>query len=122
MNKMILSGVFSLILTMTMFAQQGRTPVPSSEKAKKTVDRISDKVSFSKQQNADLIIIYTKFFDDVNVQRAWNDQTKLGPIEKERDAKVSKKLNNPKLFKEYQDVVRQMKAEYLVRQKEKGKK
>ncbi|MCX6246522.1 MAG: hypothetical protein NTW10_02205 [Bacteroidetes bacterium] len=121
MNKILLTTLFSLIISCSMFAQQhtGSKPPSSSEKAKKTVDRITDKVPFTTQQKANLIPIFTKFYDDVTAQRAYYDQTKLGPLEKARDAKVSKMLNNPKLYKQYSDVVIEMKAEFLMRHKQK---
>jgi hypothetical protein len=120
MNKMLLSGFFGLIMTLNLFAQRpDRKPMPSADRAKNTVERISQTVTFTKQQKADIITIYTKFYDDVRAQQAFRDASKLDPLEKARDAKVGKLLNNPKLYKQYQDVVKEMKAQFQERQKRK---
>ena len=120
MNKMLLSGFFGLIMALNLFAQRpDRKPMPSADRAKNTVERISQTVTFTKQQKADIITIYTKFYDDVRAQQAFRDASKLDPLEKSRDAKVEKLLNNKKLFKQYQDAVKEMKAQFQDRQKRK---
>jgi hypothetical protein len=122
MNKIFLSGIFSLIFTLSGIAQQPeRKPLPSADRAKTTVERISQKVSFTKQQQSDLITIYTKFYDDVRAQQAFHDQAKLEALEKARDAKVSKQLNNPKLYKQYEATVKEMKAQFMERQRQQQK-
>jgi hypothetical protein len=118
MKKMLLSGIFGLIIAVSLFAQQpDRKPMPSVDRAKNTVDRISQTVTFTKQQKSDVIVIFTKFYDDVHAQQAFRDPSKLEPLEKARDSKVGKLLNNPKLFKQYQDAVKEMKAQFQERQK-----
>jgi hypothetical protein len=120
MNKMILSGMFTLIMTVSMFAQNPeRKPMPSADRAKNTVERIAETVTFTKQQKVDVINIFTKFYDDVRAQKAFRDPSKLDPLEKARDAKVEKLLNNPKLNKQYQDAVKKMKAQFEERQRQK---
>lgn len=120
MNKMLLSVFFGLIMTLNLFAQQvDRKPVPSADRAKTTVERISQTVTFTKQQKTNIIVIFTKFYDDVRAQQAFRDASKLEPLEKARDAKVGKLLNNPKLFKQYQDAVKEMKTQFQERQKRK---
>ena len=86
--------------------------MPSADRAKNPVERISQTVIFSKQQKADIITIYTKFYDDVHAQQAFRDPSKMDPLEKARDAKVEKLLKNPKLYKQYQDAVKDMKAQF----------
>jgi len=120
MKKTILSGIFTLILAFSLFAQRG-TPVPSADRAKTTVDRISTTVVFTKQQKADIITIFTKFYDDVRAQQAFRDPSKLDPLEKARDSKVQKLLNNPKLYKQYEDAVKEMKAQFQERQRQQRK-
>ena len=113
MNKLLLSGIFTLIMTLSLFAQQpDRKPMPSSDRAKNTVERISKTVVFTNQQKTDITTIFTKFYDDVRAQQAFRDPAKLDPLEKARDTKVQKLLNNPKLYKQYQDAVKEMKAQF----------
>ncbi len=120
MNKILLSGFFGLIMALNLFAQHAdRKPMPSADRAKNTVERISQTVTFTQQQKANIIVIYTKFYDDVRAQQAFRDASKLEPLEKARDAKVEKLLNNKKLFKQYQDAVKEMKAQFQDRQKRK---
>jgi len=40
-------------------------------------------------------------------------------LEKSRDAKVGKLLNNPKLYKQYQDAVKEIKTQFEQRQQRK---
>ena len=110
----------TLIMALNLFAQQpDRKPMLSAERAKNTVDRISQTVVFTKQQKEDIIAIFTKFYDDVHAQQAFRDASKLEPLEKTRDAKVGKLLNNPKLYKQYQDAVKEMKTQFQQRQQRK---
>jgi uncharacterized protein YjaZ len=119
MNKMLLSGIFAMIMALNLFAQQpDRKPMPSADRAKNMVERISQTVIFTKQQKTDIIAIYTKFYDDVRAQQAFRDPSKMDPLEKARDAKVEKLLNNKKLFKKYQDAVREMKSQFQERQRQ----
>ena len=118
MNKMFLSGFFGLIISISLSAQHtDKKPVPSADRAKNTVERISQTVTFSKQQKSEIIAIYTKFYDDVRAQQAFRDISKLEPLEKARDAKVGKLLNNQKLYKQYQDAVKEIKTQFQERQK-----
>jgi hypothetical protein len=119
MNKLFLSGIFTLILAVNLFAQQpGRKPMPSADRAKNTVERISKTVAFTNQQKTDVIAIFTKFYDDIRAQQAFRDPSKLDPLEKARDIKVQKLLNNPKLYKQYQDAVKEIKAQFQERQRQ----
>jgi hypothetical protein len=119
MRKLLLSGMFTLLVTLVMFAQHtDRKPMPSADRARNTVERISKTVAFTNQQKNDVIAIFTKFFDDVRAQQAFRDPSKLEPLEKARDAKVEKLLNNPKLNKQYQDAVKEMKAQFQERQRQ----
>ena len=118
MNRIFVTLIFGLIITLNVSAQNpDRKPVPSADRAKTTVERISQSVTFTKQQKEDVIVIFTKFYDDVRAQQAFRDPSKLEPLEKARDAKVGKLLNNPKLFKQYQDAVKEMKTQFQERQK-----
>jgi hypothetical protein len=113
MKKLLLSGMFGLVMALALFAQQpDRQPVPSADRAKKTVDRISQTVVFTKQQKTDLLAIFTKFYDDVRAQQAYRDPSKMDPLEKARDAKVEKQLNNKKLYAQYQAAIKEMKAQF----------
>jgi hypothetical protein len=117
MKKLLLSGMFTLIMTLSLFAQQpDRKPMPSADRAKNTVDRISQTVVFTKQQKENVIAIFTKFYDDIRAQQAFRDPSKMDPLEKARDGKVEKLLNNPKLYKQYQDAVKEMKTQFRERQ------
>jgi long-subunit acyl-CoA synthetase (AMP-forming) len=117
MKKLLLSGMFTLIMTLSLFAQQpDRKPMPSADRAKNTVDRISQTVVFTKQQKEKVIAIFTKFYDDIRAQQAFRDPSKMDPLEKARDGKVEKLLNNPKLYKQYQDAVKEMKTQFRERQ------
>ena len=120
MKNVLLSGMFTMVMALNLFAQHAdRKPMPSADRAKNTVERISQTVTFTQQQKANIIVIYTKFYDDVRAQQAFRDPSKLEPLEKARDAKVEKLLNNKKLFKQYQDAVKEMKAQFQDRQKRK---
>lgn len=120
MKKVLLSGMFAMVMALNLFAQHAdRKPLPSADRAKNTVERISQTVTFTKQQKANITTIYAKFYEDVRAQQAFRDASKLDPLEKTRDAKVGKVLNNPKLYKQYQDAVKEMKAQFQERQKRK---
>lgn len=117
MKKLLLSGMVALIMALSLFAQRpDRKPVPSAERAKNTVDRISQTVVFTKQQKENVIAIFTKFYDDVHAQQAFRDPSKMYPLEKARDGKVEKLLNNPKFYKQYQDAVKETKTQFRERQ------
>jgi len=112
--------MFAMVMALNLLAQHAdRKPMPSADRAKNTVDRISQTVTFTKQQKVNIIAIFTKFYDDVRAQQAFRDASKLDPLEKARDAKVGKLLNNPKLYKQYQDAVKEIKAQFQDRQKRK---
>ncbi len=112
MKKLLLSGMFTLIMTLSLFAQQpDRKPMPSADRAKNTVDRISQTVVFTKHQKENVIAIFTKFYDDIRAQQAFRDPSKMDPLEKVREGKVEKLLNNPKLYKQYQDAIKEMKTQ-----------
>ncbi len=111
--------MFALIMVLSLFAQQpDRKPMPSADRAKNTVDRISQTVVFTKQQKENILAIFTKFYDDVHAQQAFRDPSKMDPLEKARDSKVEKLLNDPKLYKQYQDAVKEMKTQFRERQHE----
>jgi len=120
MKKLLLSGLVALIMVLSLFAQQpGRKQISSTGRAKNIVDRISQTVVFTKQQKEDIIAIYMKYYDDVHAQKAFHDASKLESLEKSRDAKVGKLLNNPKLYKQYQDAVKEIKTQFEQRQQRK---
>ena len=58
-----------------------------------------------------MTVIFTKFYEDVQAQQAFRDPAKLEPLEKSRDGKVEKSLNDKKLFKQYQDAMAELKAQ-----------
>ena len=114
---MLLSGILAVITVFSLFAQNpDRKPIPSADRATTTVSELQHNVNFTDKQRSDVIAIYTKFFDDARAQQAFRDPSKLEPLEKDRDAKVEKALNNPKLFKQYQDAVKFLKARQQERQ------
>ncbi len=112
MKKMLLSGMFALIMALSLFAQNpDRKPIPSADKAKNTVDKISQTVAFSDKQKAEVTAIFATFFDDVHSQQAFRDPSKMESLEKTRDAKVEKLLNNPKLYKQYEEAIKKLNGE-----------
>jgi hypothetical protein len=118
MKKIIVFGFFAVLFISSLTAQQPeRKPMPAADRAKSTIERISHSVTFTQQQKKDMIDIFTKFYEDVRSQQAFRDQTKMAPLEKARDAKVQKLLNNPKLYKQYTEAVVEMKAQYQERQR-----
>ena len=116
MKKIFVLGFFALFCISLSAQQPGRKPMPASDRAKSTVDRIAHSVTFTDQQKKNLIDIFTKFYEDVRDQHAFRDQAKMDVLEKGRDAKVEKLLNNKKLFKQYTDAVAELKAQLRERQ------
>lgn len=117
MKKMLLSGMLALITTLSLLAQNPeRKPITSAERATTTVSDLSHNVTFTDKQRSDVIAIYTNFYDDAHAQQAFRDPSKLAPLEKTRDTKVEKALNNPKLFKQYQEAVKLYKERMQERQ------
>jgi hypothetical protein len=114
MKRTIFTGILFFLLSFSLMAQgpQGQHPPQSSaDRAKRTIDRLSETVKFTDKQKADLTPIFTKFFDDAKAQEAFRDPEKMKPLEKARDEKVEKALNNKTLFKQYQDAMATMKAQ-----------
>jgi hypothetical protein len=121
MKKMLLSGMFALIMVFSLFAQTpDKKPMSSADKARGTVERIAHSVIFTDKQKEGIINIFTAFYDDVHSQQAFRDPSKLEPLEKARDAKVEKLLNNPKLYKQYQEAAQKLKAEMQEHQHQQG--
>jgi hypothetical protein len=122
MTKFFVSGIIAWIMVLSLSAQEhDRKPMPSADRAKNTVERISKTVTFTKQQQTNIIAIFTTFYDNVRAQQAFRDPSKLELLEKARDAKVEKLLNNKKLFKQYQDAIREMKAQLEERKRQSGR-
>jgi len=122
MKKMLLSGMFAVMMVFSLFAQNpDRKPMPSADRAKATIDKIAQTVTLSDTQKADMTGIYTKFYDDARAQQAFRDPSKLEPLEKDRDVKVKKLLKNPKLYQQYEDAVKMLKAEMQQRQHQQPK-
>lgn len=118
---MLLSGMFALIMALNLFAQNPeRKPMPSADRAKNTINRISQTVAFSDKQKAETITIFTNFYDDAHAQQAFRDPSKMEPLEKARDAKIEKLLNNPKLYQQYQNAMKMMKEEQHQHQHQQG--
>lgn len=114
---MFISGLFGFVLSVTLMAQQYNRPQVSTEdRAKMTVDKIASTVTLTANQKTDLIAIFTKFNEEVRAQKAFRDPSKLEPLEKVRDAKVEKLLNNKTSYKKYKDVMAEMKVQYQQRQ------
>jgi len=117
MKKIIISGLFGLLLSITLMAQQNNRPQVSSEdRAKMTVDKIAAVVTLTANQKNDMTAIFTKFYEDVRAQQAFRDPAKREPLEKARDAKVEKLLNNKTSFKKYRDLMEQMKSQFKQQQ------
>jgi hypothetical protein len=120
MKKLLFSGVFVFLMVINLLAQNpDRKPMSSADRATNTVSELSHMVTFTDKQRSDITTIYTKFFDDARAQQAFRDPSKLEPLEKERDGKVEKLLKNPKLYKQYQDAVKMLKARNQQRQHQK---
>jgi hypothetical protein len=121
MIKIFLSVLIGMMPMVPIFAQHpDGKPMPSADRAKTTVDRISKTVPFTEQQKKNLIPIFTTFYDDVRAKQAFRDPSKMEPLEKARDAKVEKLLNNKKLYKQYQDAILEMKAQFQEHQHHQG--
>jgi hypothetical protein len=121
MKKMILSGMFAMIMAFSLFAQTTeRKPMSSADRAKTTIERMSGMVTFTDKQKAGVIDIYTSFYDDVRAQQAFRDPSKLEPLEKARDAKVEKLLKDPKLYKKYSDAAMKLKTDMQEHQRKQG--
>ena len=111
--------MLAVIMASCLFAQQpDRKPMPSVDRAKNNVEKISQTVPFTTQQKSDVIVIFTKFWDDVRAQQAFRDPSKLEPLEKARDKQVEKLLKNPKLYKQYMEAVKVMKDRFQERQRQ----
>jgi hypothetical protein len=122
MKKMILSGMFALIVAFSLFAQNPeRKQMSSADKAKETMNRMSGMVTFTDKQKEGVINIYTAFYDDVRAQQAFRDPAKLEPLEKARDAKVEKLLKDPKLYSQYVEAAKKLKAQAEEHQHQQGK-
>ena len=120
MKKILLSGMFTFLMVISLLAQNPeRKPMSSADRATNTVSELSHMVTLTDKQQSDIITIYTKFFDEVHAQQAFRDPSKLEPLEKDRDAKVEKLLKNPKLYKQYQDAVKTLKERNQQRQHQK---
>jgi hypothetical protein len=66
------------------------------------------------------ITIFTNFCDDAHAQQAFRDPSKMESLEKTRDAKIEKLLNNPKLYQQYQDALKMMNTEQHQHQHQQG--
>ena len=114
--------MFALIVAFSLFAQNpDKKPMTSAEKAKTTIERMSGMVTFNDKQKEGVIDIFTKFYDDVHAQQAFHDPAKLEPLEKARDAKVEKLLKDPKLYSQYVEATKRLKAQMEERQHQQGK-
>jgi hypothetical protein len=121
MRKMILTGMLAMIIAFSLFAQNtDKKPMSSADKAKSTVERMAGMVTFNDKQKAGVIDIYTAFYDDARAQHAFRDPSKLEPLEKARDAKVKKLLNDPKLYKQYTEAATKLKNDMLEQQHRQG--
>ena len=114
MKKFLVFGIISLFLSGSLFAQDhsGQKPPPTAaDRANRTIERLSQTVKFTDKQKKEMTAIFAKFYEDAKAQQAFRDPEKMQPLEKSRDGKVEKLLNDKKLFKQYQDAVAEMKAQ-----------
>jgi hypothetical protein len=113
MKKIILVNFLILAISGMIFAQSkgGYQQMSTADRAKMTIDKLSETIKFTPAQQTNLTTIFTKFYDDAKAQQAFRDPAKLAPLEKERDTKVEKSLNDKKLYKQYQDEMAKLKAE-----------
>ena len=121
MKNLFFIGIITLFLTGSLAAQDHngqRPPASSADRAKMTMERLSETVKFTEKQKSEMITIFTKFYDDAKAQQAFRDPVKLQPLEKTRDIKVEKLLNDKKLYKQYQDAMAALKAQMEQRRKE----
>lgn len=117
MKKIFFPALLGIVLSVTLMGQQNNRPQISTEdRSKMTVDKIAATVTLTAKQKIDMTAIFTKFYDDVRAQQAFRDPAKLEPLEKTRDSKVEKLLNNKKSYRQYQDAVAAMKSQYQQRQ------
>ncbi len=102
-----------VFLAMNLAAQMGqgqqRTP---EERAQMTLDELSKTVTFTAKQKTDLNTIFTKFYAEAREKHAFRDPAVLAPMEKDRDAKVEKALNDKALYKKYVDAMAAMKKKW----------
>jgi hypothetical protein len=121
MKKFFVLGIISFLFAGNLSAQDHsgqRPPQSSADRAKKTIERLSESIKFSEKQKSEMTTIFTKFYDDSKAQQAFHDPEKMKPLEKERDGKVEKLLNDKKLFKQYQDAMAEMKAQWQQRREQ----
>jgi hypothetical protein len=114
MKKLFVFVIISILLSGSLSAQDhsGQKPPPSAaDRAARTIDKLSQSVKFTEKQKTEMTTIFTKFYEDVKTQQAFRDPEKLAPLEKARDGKVEKLLNDKKLFKQYQDAMAELKAQ-----------
>jgi len=114
MKKLFVIGIISFLLAGSLSAQDHsgqRPPQSPPDRAKRTIERLSESIKFTDKQKTDMTVIFTKFYEDVQAQQAFRDPAKLEPLEKSRDGKVEKSLNDKKLFKQYQDAMAELKAQ-----------
>lgn len=115
MKRLYVFGIIIFLLSGNLTAQDhsGQRPPPSaSDRATRTIERLSESIKFTVKQKAEMTTIFTKFYEDGQAQQAFRDPAKMQPLEKSRDGKVEKLLNDKKLFKQYQDAMAEMKAQW----------
>lgn len=116
MKKLMLIALVGILFSGNSIAQDhsGQRPQQqsSADRAKMTIDRLSETVKFTDKQKSGMTTIFTSFYDDVKAQQAFRDPDKMKPLEKTRDGKVEKLLNDKKLFKQYTDAMAEMKAQW----------
>jgi hypothetical protein len=114
MKKFLVFLVAGVVLSLNIYAQQGQgqgqpprhTP---EERAKMTVDEVAKTVTMTAKQKTDMTTIFTTFYNDVREKHAFRDPAAMAPLEKDRDAKVEKLLNNKASYKKYQDAMAELK-------------
>jgi hypothetical protein len=115
MKKLFVFGIISLLLSINLSAQEHsgqRPPSSPADRAKRTIDRLSESIKFTDKQKTEMTTIFTKFYEDGQAQQAFRDPVKMQPLEKSRDGKIEKLLNDKKLFKQYLDAMAEMKAQW----------
>ena len=120
MKKYFVFVIISFLLSVSLSAQDHSGQKPSrsaADRAKKTIEKLSESVKFTDKQKTEMTTIFTKFYEDVQAQQAFQDPEKMKSLEKSRDEKVEKQLNDKKLFKQYQDAMAEWKAQ---RQQQQG--
>jgi len=114
MKKYFVFVIISFLLSVSLSAQDHSGQKPSrsaADRAKKTIEKLSESVKFTDKQKTEMTTIFTKFYEDVQAQQAFQDPEKMKSLEKSRDEKVEKQLNDKKLFKQYQDAMAEWKAQ-----------